>query len=290
MIYYSYFTFYFILILEIIFFIKIFDKIVPKCNTTKMEPYAALKQLNLTEKEIKVYLAMLPLGEASVTDIATASGLKRANLYNTLETLREKHLVLKLPHAKKLSFIAKNPRDLVTEVQERAQAVASVLPNLLSLTSHPKSNILHFEGAHGYEAAYRYVFQNTSNTTMLCFWAYSPDNPKKNNAYIRAITRRFDEIGKRKTKVRAILPVNTKDIEQFIDTYARRFGWQTRYLPHELYKSLMSVDVQDDLIMTVSRQQNQTIIIRNSDMADQLRMIFEMVWAYTEGFDTKNTS
>ena len=51
-----------------------------------------LQQIGLTEKEAKVYLAALELGEKAVQVIAQKAGVNRATTYFILESLIEKGL------------------------------------------------------------------------------------------------------------------------------------------------------------------------------------------------------
>ena len=49
-----------------------------------------LKAYGLNEKQIKVYLACLELGSASVQKISQKSGLIRTTVYEVLETLKQR--------------------------------------------------------------------------------------------------------------------------------------------------------------------------------------------------------
>ncbi len=52
-----------------------------------------LRDLGLTEKEIKVYLTSLSLGQSTVNAIAKKSQLNRVTCYDILKYLKEKGLV-----------------------------------------------------------------------------------------------------------------------------------------------------------------------------------------------------
>ena len=58
-----------------------------------MEIENSLKQIGLTDNEIKVYLTLLKIGPSIVSKIAERSGLYRPYVYDTLERLQEKALV-----------------------------------------------------------------------------------------------------------------------------------------------------------------------------------------------------
>ena len=63
-----------------------------------------LKQLGLLEKEAKVYLASLELGEATVLELAKKSALNRTTVYVEIEKLGQRGLVSSIEKGKKRYF------------------------------------------------------------------------------------------------------------------------------------------------------------------------------------------
>lgn len=78
----------------------------------------ALAKMGLTDKEIKVYLAALELGKASVQEVSRKSGINRATTYVQLEQLVERGLV---------SIVDKDKKNIV--VAERPQRIIDILEN-----------------------------------------------------------------------------------------------------------------------------------------------------------------
>ena len=68
-----------------------------------------LKKFGLSEKEARVYLAALELGQASVQDIAKKSAVNRATTYLMIESLEKRGLMYKLIKNKKKLFAADTP-------------------------------------------------------------------------------------------------------------------------------------------------------------------------------------
>ena len=48
---------------------------------------SSLKSLDLSDREIAIYLALLELGPASIRDIAAKADVNRGSTYETLKTL-----------------------------------------------------------------------------------------------------------------------------------------------------------------------------------------------------------
>ncbi len=71
-----------------------------------------LRKLGLSEKEARVYLASLELGNTSVQSIAKKVNLSRPTAYRTIESLQEKGLIEK-PGKKSTKIIARSPDELL---------------------------------------------------------------------------------------------------------------------------------------------------------------------------------
>lgn len=92
-----------------------------------------LKKLNLTEKEARVYLALLELGPSTPYKIAKRSHLKRPTAYVIAEELVEKGLIIQMTGEKQKMYIARSPESYVDEVEKRVKDAKKIVPELLAL-------------------------------------------------------------------------------------------------------------------------------------------------------------
>ena len=117
-----------------------------------------IKKLGLSDKEAKVYLAALELGQATAAEIAAFSGIVRVTAYVILEELRKKGLVSAFLKSKKTYFAAEPPERLsnLFEIEERRlkesfSGLKKILPDLNKLyesrDKRPKVRL--FEGSEG---------------------------------------------------------------------------------------------------------------------------------------------
>ncbi|MDO8574835.1 MAG: helix-turn-helix domain-containing protein [bacterium] len=120
-----------------------------------------IKKLGLSDKEAKVYLAVLELGQAPAAEIAAHSGVVRVTAYVVLEELRKKGLVSTFLKAKKTIFAAEPPERLKNlfeieehRVKESFSDLKKILPDLSKLYEsrgeHPKARL--FEGSEGIDS------------------------------------------------------------------------------------------------------------------------------------------
>jgi sugar-specific transcriptional regulator TrmB len=76
-----------------------------------------LTDLGFSEKEIEVYLKLLSVNDATVTELARMTAINRTTLYPILEQLLEKKIVLEVDKGKKARFQAEPPERLATYIQ-----------------------------------------------------------------------------------------------------------------------------------------------------------------------------
>jgi sugar-specific transcriptional regulator TrmB len=96
----------------------------------------SLKELGLEENEAKLYLAMLGTGPTTVLELARASGMKRANIYNLIDRLAELGLARIEPRGFKRVFVAEDPENLKVLLQRKKKALEETLPFLQELAQN----------------------------------------------------------------------------------------------------------------------------------------------------------
>lgn len=99
-----------------------------------------LKKLGFSDKEAKVYLALLHLGPSPVRKLAQQSELNRGTTYDALKWLQEKGVVTFYNKESKQYFVAENPDKLhellhhqELEVRDIKRQLESVVPELQAL-------------------------------------------------------------------------------------------------------------------------------------------------------------
>ncbi|MBI2635070.1 MAG: hypothetical protein HYW79_00820 [Parcubacteria group bacterium] len=120
-----------------------------------------IKKLGLSNKEAKVYVAILKLGQAPAAEITVHSGINRATTYIVLEELKRKGLVSTFIKGKKTYFAIEPPERLknLFEIEDRRikesfSGLKNILPDLNKLYEsrgkHPKIRL--FEGKEGIDS------------------------------------------------------------------------------------------------------------------------------------------
>lgn len=241
-----------------------------------MEIKDALQNIGLNEKQALVYTALLELGQATAYKIAQKSGLKRPTVYVVLDELRLKGLVLRIPAAKKTIFSAKEPKEFFQEAEDKFEKAKSVLPQLLALTAkETKPQILYFEGLNGIKELLTYDIEKLSGKEIVGFYATAKDASKELLKVFDEYNKKINDLG---IKVRSITPQHSST--QKINKFYKQLGYNLtiKFIPFDIYSASNSIDVAGDMIRILAFKELEGVLIRNKNIADSMRQIFEMVW------------
>lgn len=231
-----------------------------------------LKELGLTEKQARVYIALVELGRGTAYAIAKQADIKRPITYVILDELRLKGLALKVPHSKKQLFIAREPSELFALQEERLAYAKRALPELLALSrEHKGTRMFLFETASDLSRAIAYKEDDLAGKEVLAFYAQS-EGKKIPSVYLEHNER----LAKQKTKVRSFVPKHhsLKAFEKF-DKLPER---TTVHLPEKEFSARASIEITDSFVRIFLHRDRKVLIIENKDLTDTLRQIFEIVW------------
>jgi len=137
-----------------------------------------LKGIGLTQLEIRVYLALLELGNGGAGRIATRSGVHRRSVYDALDRMVEKGLATKILMNNKMEYQPVSPQRLLGLLKEKQADVEDILPELMLKyeMSMEKQTTLFFKGKEGIKSVFDdqikegktvYIISGTSNVYTI---------------------------------------------------------------------------------------------------------------------------
>jgi sugar-specific transcriptional regulator TrmB len=172
-----------------------------------------LKKLDLSDKEIIVYLKLLEYGAISVRGLAELTGLNRGTTYDILKKLQEMSLVSFYHSETKQKFVAEDPEKLLKlindqedELKKTREKVKNFLPELKSLQekggNKPVTKL--YEGKNGMRSILEDVLSTLSGqpdeTREYYIYSATKSSDDINNAYPDFTKDRI----KKKIRVKAI--------------------------------------------------------------------------------------
>ena len=231
-----------------------------------------LQLLGLTEKQARVYLALVELGRGTAYAIAKKANVKRPTVYVILDELRLKSLVLKIPHSKKQIFIAKNPQDFFKEQEEKLESAKQALPKLLArIPQGDRVKTYFFEGREGIKQALYYGLEALTGKELVCYYA------KSTGGKIPEVYFDYSEkLCRQKTKIRALVPDHLSLVK--FRHFEKSPMVTTIILPEAEFSPKVSVEIAESFVRILLHQDQQALIVENKNFAEMMKQVFEMVW------------
>ncbi|MFA4872727.1 MAG: helix-turn-helix domain-containing protein [Patescibacteria group bacterium] len=242
-----------------------------------------LADIGFSEKEAKVYLALLALEAATANEIAKKADINRTSAYDVLEILIKRGVVSKYKKKSRTFFNVSDPRKLIAylehekadhekTIEKQKTAVSVILPELISLqmplSTRPK--VQFYEGEKGMREAY----EDTLNAKEGIL-AYA--NVETVHA---GIPNFFPEYYQRRTKlgvpIKAIFTENELSRERA--SHNREELRQTKFLPDASMKFSPEVNIYNNKVLIASWQEKMAVIIESKEYADLMRLTYQLLW------------
>jgi predicted transcriptional regulator len=131
------------------------------------------KELGFTEREIKVYLALLELGLTKAGKISAKTKLQHSKVYETLDKLVEKGLVSFIVISKTKHFQAADPKEILNILDERKRRFKDILEELELKQKYAESKqvaIVH-EGFNAFKALFNRIADDLQPGKS--YWAFA---------------------------------------------------------------------------------------------------------------------
>lgn len=225
-----------------------------------------LERTGLSKGEIEVYVALLKLGAALVSKISQETGLHRTNIYDILEKLREKGLVSYVIGENRKYYSSTNPDKLLDYIKERETEVKSILPELKSYLTIPRSESIAelYKGKEGLKSVLKDILKEGKDYIVL-----------EEEGHIQKVLPHFYpqfnmQLNKSKIKVRVL----TKDGKNI----AKRSLMQIRYLPEFLSFPSATAIYGNKVAIFVWDEPYHAILIKSEQVAESYRSFFEQLW------------
>jgi len=244
-----------------------------------------LTALNFTDKESRVYLALLDLGKGTASQIARRAGLNRSTAYVILDILDSKGLANMLGKEPKQEYMAESPKKILDYFKNKIEGdkknlsrAEKILPELESLhnkTDRPK--VKFYEGEKGLIEVYETTL--TSKEEIRGYGGVEDMRSALPKYFKTYMARRAGKgIG-----IRTIFADTPKARELVAED-----KWQKRksaLVPADKYYSSPEFNAYDDKTVIVSYREKLGIIIESREIADGFKKLFDLAWLEAEKLD-----
>lgn len=243
-----------------------------------------LSSIGLNEKEVKVYLASLELGQSTVQNIARKAGVNRATGYFVIDGLMKRGLISSFHKGKKQYFIAADPERLLEILEQEKEALErkkenfkKLLPQLQSLNNKQKDRpvVKYYEEKEGIFSMVNELTKPNKEVIRMAFSRDAVENVFQEKELAMMRSKRLGI----KNKMQAIYTFKNGTLEEFKD------GDLRRKVPFEKFPIKSDIAVYDKSIRLASFGNRMVgIVIEDEELAQSFRAILDLAWEATEKY------
>ena len=245
----------------------------------------ALKEAGFTEGEIKVYLALLDLGDTTTGPIIEKSKISKSIVYQILNKLLEKGVVSIITREKTKHFQAANPERILDYIDEREiklketkKKIQKILPQLIAKQkSGDETKVKVFEGFKGMITAHTNLYNKVGAGEDVYYMGVSGNQPKYMHAYWLKDHRRREKL---KIHFKALFQKGTNR-KQLDDRNKFKYT-DTRYMPIDINTPAWFFGYKDVAVIGLPAKKPISIEITNTEIADSFKAYFYEFWNKSE--------
>jgi predicted transcriptional regulator len=241
-----------------------------------------LKKIGLTHGEIKIYEALLDLGECTRTILAKKSGISPSKIYDVANRLIEKGIISSVKKNNVIHFNASDPEKLKEfiskkekELEKEKELVDSMLPTLMAkyADNKEKNDVEVFYGWEGMKTVYNDITNSLKKGEFnYIFGASLGYNSKQadlffNNYYHKKNIKGFgtkiifnEEVRKNKFRIESLLKKPN----------------EVKYLYNETFTEINLY--KNTVLIVLLLKQPMIIRIQNQEAADSFKKFFDSMW------------
>jgi predicted transcriptional regulator len=248
-----------------------------------MKGLSELRNIGLTSGEIRIYEALLDLGETTRTNLAKKSGISPSKIYDVANRLIEKGIISSVKKDGVIHFSAVNPnriKDFLEkkekEISEEKKIVEEILPMLLSKygKTEEKTDIGVLSGWEGMETAFEEIAKTLKKgDENFVFGASFGQDEEKANTFFSKYYKKVHTAG---YSVKIIFNESVRKTKERTKYYLTTKRHQVRYLYQDTFTE---VNIYKNTVLIILLLKKPIIIrIKNQEAVDSYRKYFESLW------------
>jgi HTH-type transcriptional regulator, sugar sensing transcriptional regulator len=245
----------------------------------------SLLALGLATKEANVYLALLDIGRGTVTEITRKAGINRTTGYDILDSLASKGLVSISGKEPKQEYAAESPEKILTYLEQqqatsakRVEAAKQFIPQLKSLHNiHSRPKVRYYEGVEGLKEVYEDTLKSKEDLRSLA------QVDEAEGALEGYFPKYYQRRAANNIAIRAIFP-NSPGAHHLKskDAIEKR---TSLILPNNEFDLKPEINVYDNKVMIASWREKLGIIIESQEIANAVKLLFELAWKEAKNED-----
>ena len=238
-----------------------------------------LREIGLSEGEIKVYLALLRLGEAKKTELANESGVSSSKVYEICNRLKKKGIVGTILKDKKTHFQAMEPKRLIdffnektASIEKQRKELEKAIPFLENYTKKQENKAVLYEGINAIKNFYKNIL----------------DELKRGEEYhvigvnygesLPGVKEFFENFHRQRAKkgIKVKMLVNHDVRETLVKTIREKS--EIRFLPQYLMNNMIILFYKNKSFIFFLAKEPTGLLIENAEVSKGFKSYFDTFW------------
>lgn len=243
-----------------------------------------LEELGFTKGEIKVYFALLDIGNTTSGPIISKSKVARSKVYEILEKLEEKGLVTESIKENTRYFQASSPKRILDYIKEKEKKLKEKENNFRDLLPHliekqriipEKQEVKIYVGIEGQITFYKEMLEklNKGDEYLVVTMGNEQWNNENYNLFIKNLHQKRIEKG---LHVKVLFNSSKGKFNEENSFLNNPPYFEMRQLNLNLPSSLLIV--KDTVSITSWGEKIRNFVITCQDVADQYKLFFHDMW------------
>lgn len=233
-----------------------------------------LETTGFTEKEARVYLALLELGKGDVTDIAKTAELKRSIIYVLLEGLIKRGYVSEIPNQKINTYQAIDPSVILNQLKTATKNFSEMLPMFRTLHNKGENRpkITYHETLEGIWNTYEEMNHIEDPLFITSYERIERHFPNAIETWLKNYRKKLYCL-----KGRHLMPANPKEL--ILGKKLKEVNQQVRVLDNLNNINMDFTIFGKKIAITSLEEKPFIVIIESEELIKSMKPIFEIAWA-----------
>tara|TARA_Y100000310_G_scaffold337330_2_gene424144 strand:- start:392 stop:1132 length:741 start_codon:yes stop_codon:yes gene_type:complete len=229
-----------------------------------------LKDLGLTENEVKIYLTLLENGHLHPTKLAEKTGLHRSYLYDALERLVEKGVLNLIILENKRAYQAVDPSALRELFELKLKQFDSILPELNEIFREQKeeTRVEVYKGKQVFRTCIKDLVSNLKKNDTLYLMGEDEEITQELDSVI--LKQYFRILKEKNVKEKVIIRKGAKKLPEKAIEY--------RELPSKYIGDVMSTIHNNKVYLFVMGNPHHLITIESKKIVQSYLKQFNLLW------------
>ena len=232
-----------------------------------------LEDIGMTQGEIKVYLALLELGESNAGPIKKKTKLQNSVVHLCLGNLIGKGLVNYIEKGRRKFYTSTEPEHLIGFLDEKRRRLQEILPALIKKQKEQvKYKVNIYEGQKGLKVIHEDILKDLKYGGEF----FVLGAPKEANEQFEPY---FLDFHKRRIKQKIRLKIIYKsDVKEHAKIREKMEFTEVKYLPEALTSPMWITTYKSKSILFVMGDILLGIVIENKTISENFKEYFELLW------------